>query len=105
MSKKVILHVPVDMKVRDRDIRALALIDVRSQRPGASVTVSLHHLASELKVSQDTMRRALSSCRELGYLKIVQNRLASGGQVENSYTLTDLGLSVLNAARTSGVVK
>lgn len=105
MSRKVTLKVPVEMIVRDRDVRMLAAIDRRSKRVGAPVSVSIRMLAKDTDTSLDTARRALTSCMDEGFLTIRECRLDNGCQVENAYTVTPRGLAVLDSARETGLVE
>lgn len=104
MSKKITLKVPVDVVVRDRDVRMLAAVARRAKRPGAAVDASIRSLSRDIDVSLDTGRRALSSCVEEGFLTMRENRLDNGCQVENSYAVTPQGRAILDAARSVGLV-
>lgn len=106
MSKKVMLTVSfdVDMRVRDRDVRVVDAIDRRSTEPCGEIGVSIRELANELGISADTVRRALASSASEGYLEIQPNHLDNGGQAENTYKLTSLGINVLRAARKAGII-
>lgn len=99
MSKKIALSVPVQVIVRDRDARLLAVIARLSERDGGSAAVSHAELAAELGLSLDTMRRAVISCRDEGYLRVTENYLPNGGRMANSYVLTDRGAALAEAAR------
>lgn len=104
MSRKVVLQVPVDVVVRDRDVRMLDAVHALSRKPGAPVSVAIRSLAVEIDVSLDTARRALNSCVEEGLLTMQENRLDNGCQVENSYAVTERGLAILKAARAAGLM-
>ena len=104
MSRKVVLQVPVDVVVRDRDVRMLNAVHGRSRKPGAPVSVAIRSLATEIDASLDTARRALNSCVDEGLLTMQENRLDNGCQVENSYAVTERGMAILNAARAAGLV-
>lgn len=104
MSRKVCLQVPVEITVRDRDVKALAAIEDKQKRAGSAVTVSLKILASRIDASVDTTRRALKSCVDEGYLTVTANCLENGGQIENSYKVTARGSAVVKAAREAGIV-
>lgn len=104
MSRKIKLKVPVDVVVRDRDVMMLAAIDELSDGADRSVSASLKVLAEKFGVSAFTARRAIASCVEEQMLVVSENRLANGGQVENSYLLTERGRSILRAAREAGIV-
>lgn len=104
MSRKIKLKVPVDVVVRDRDVLMLAAIDELSCGSDRSVSASLRTLSEKLGVSALTARRAIASCVEEQMLVVSENRLANGGQVENSYLLTERGRSILKAARDAEIV-
>ena len=105
MSKKVRIKVPVEIVVRDRDVRVLGMLALHAAHPDAPVSVGLRLLADAMGTSPDTTRRALRSCVEEGYLTMRTNRLENGGQTENVYRITSRGRSVLDAARAAGVVE
>ena len=104
MSRKVVLQVPVDVVVRDRDVHMLNAVNTRSRKPGAPVSVAIRTLAAEIDTSLDTARRALNSCVDEGFLTMQENRLDNGCQVENTYSVTARGIAILTAARTAGLV-
>lgn len=104
VSRKIVLQVPVDVTVRDRDVRVLAAVDELAVKPCAEVSASIRSFAIALDVSVDTARRALASCEDAGYLTIRTNRLENGGQVENTYAITSTGYRVLQAARSAGLL-
>lgn len=104
MSRKVVLQVPVDVVVRDRDVHMLNAVHARSRKPGALVDISIRTLSVEIGTSLDTARRALNSCVEEGFLTMRENRLDNGCQVENSYAVTDRGLAILKAAHAAGLI-
>lgn len=104
MSRKIKLKVPVDVVVRDRDVLMLAAIDELSCGSDRSVSASLRTLSEKLGVSTFTAHRAIASCVEEQMLVVSENRLANGGQVENSYLLTERGRSILKAARDAEIV-
>lgn len=104
MSKKIKLKVPVDVVVRDRDVMMLAALDDLSGAAGRAVSASLRVLSEKLGVSAFTARRAIAACVEEQMLVVSENCLANGGQIENSYLITDRGHAILDAAREAGIV-
>lgn len=104
MSRKIKLTVPVEVVVRDRDARLCGILDRLSKRPGMPVVISMSRLASELGSSPDTLRRAVASCREEGYLSVTENYFDNGAQLENTYTLTTHGIAIAKAASAAGMV-
>lgn len=104
MSKKIRLSVPIEVVVRNRDAKLLETIDRMSAKSGTSVVISLPCLSRELDISLDTLRRAITSCQEEGYLHVGENYLSNGARLANSYTLTPDGIALAKAARTSDLV-
>lgn len=104
MSRKVVLQVPIEVIVRDRDMKLLAAVDSRAAGSCREVAVPIRVLASDLDISVDTVRRALTACIAEGYLTARENRLENYCQMENIYALTASGARVLHAARDAGIV-
>lgn len=104
MSRKIIVRVPVEVVVRDRDVRLLVtLLDMGGKRR-KPVKVSLSTLAESLESTLDTTRRAIKACSDEGYLVVQENYLENGTQLENTYRLTQQGLTLALAAQDSGVL-
>lgn len=104
MSRKVTINVPVEVTVRDRDMRLLSAVDRLSSGREQSVRVPLAQLSEETEASVYTARRSIRACEEDGYLVVISNCLANGTQQENSYRITEEGSRVLMAARAAGIV-
>lgn len=104
MSRKVTLSVPVDIVVRDRDVRLLAAVSDAAPRAGRPLQISLAQLSDALGTSVFTCRRAVISCRDEGYLEVQEHHMPNGAQRENSYRLTPAGEAVLHSARQANLV-
>lgn len=104
MSRKVTLRVNVTIKVRDRDVFLLAAIESHEKMSHGSARVSAAQLAEEMDVSVGTLRHAVTSCQEEGYLEVKPAFASNGGQLENVYSLTTRGRDILRAAREDGLL-
>lgn len=104
MSRKITLSVPVDIVVRDRDVKLLAIIDRINDASGPRAHVSLSTLSDEMGLSQATLRRSVYACCEDGYLEVRKNYMKNGAQLENSYQVTPDGIAIVKAARQAGLV-
>lgn len=104
MSKKVTISVPVEVTVRDRDMRLLAAVTRLAAGSESETRASIGRLSAETDSSVDTVRRAVRSCVASGYLVVMANSLENGTRQENTYALTGEGRRILAAARAAGVV-
>lgn len=103
MAKRVQLTIPMQVTVRDLDMRLLDILEKKTVTPRKGVMMPSREAATALGVSDATAHRSLVNCVEQGYVSVRVNRQDTGAQMPNSYVFTKQGKMLLTAAREMGV--
>ena len=94
MTKRVHTGGDVDVRINETELAVMRLVGPSS----TSKTISCSEIAHELDCSVATVRNALRSLKAKELLASKSRFLQNGGQLENEYSLTSKGRSVLKAA-------
>lgn len=101
MAKRIKLDIP-GVRLNETEHRTLALVAERARATSGlacePTPIPLRDFVARLEMSQASAMRSCHSLHEDGLMVISPNRLETGAQVANSYSLTALGIEVLRLA-------